>query len=336
MGDSSFLADRQKHSSDRLAELSSRLAEITSDLELDGLSIICAGSYARGEASEHSDIDLFFAYVNKPSSTRPNTNHLRLFGRLIDLNEQMGFPPYSRDAHFLKTLNAAAMRPHLGSPQDDESNYFTMRMLTLLESACVLGEESYESIVGGFIEAYCADVGRHPDEFWPLALVNDIRRYWLTLLLNYENANYRERTQDPEMDEDPEVERRVRRFKLSFSRKMTCFASLAAIASQQAPHTEATLRGLVGLSPRDRLLRVAEDMPATRVIVDRIMSLYIWFLEQTGKSKEELRAVFSREEAHTGYTEKVEEFGKSIFDLLCEIDHQRGADRPPLLRHLVV
>lgn len=334
MPGSDYLVQRERYSASRLQVLADRIATVTSDLDLQGLTIICAGSYARAEASEHSDIDLFFTYGQAPAASRPNTNELRLFGRLIDLNAELEYPPFSRDALFLKTLDANAMRPHLGGPRDDESNYFTMRMLTLLESRCVFGEANYEAIVAEFIDAYCVDAHKHPDDFEPWALINDIKRYWDTLLLNYENANYRDRTKDPELDEDPEVERRVRRFKLSFSRATTCFATIAALASQGAAHTAESLRTLVELTPRARLQKTAENMPKVRGTVEELMESYSWFLEQTGRTKEDLRAQLETE--RDVYRQKAENYGDLTFDLLKQISDLRDPSRRNLLRYLVV
>lgn len=331
-----YLAEREAYSARRLGQLSSRLLDITSDLELDGLTVICAGSFARGEASEHSDIDLFFAYNQAPVTARPNTNHLRLFGRLIDLNVELDFPPFSRDALFLKTLDAEAMRPHLGGPHDDESNYFTMRMLTLLESRCVFSESNYTEIVAKFVHAYCEDARKHPDDFEPWALINDIKRYWDTLLLNYVNANYRDQLKDPELAEDPEVERRVRRFKLSFSRTTTCFATIAAIASQREPHTEASLCELVNFTPRARLMRAAENMPEVADIVARLLTHYVWFLQQTSQTKESLRANFASEADRAEHSERAEEYGDLVFALLQNISDLREPARRNLIRYLVV
>ncbi len=51
---------RSNFSKGRLKELGEKIAEIPTIPELNSLTIFGAGSYGRCEASEYSDIDLFF------------------------------------------------------------------------------------------------------------------------------------------------------------------------------------------------------------------------------------------------------------------------------------
>jgi UTP:GlnB (protein PII) uridylyltransferase len=49
----------------RLEELRARIQEVQSRCSLGNLAIYCTGSYARFEASEYSDLDIFFLHTGR-------------------------------------------------------------------------------------------------------------------------------------------------------------------------------------------------------------------------------------------------------------------------------
>lgn len=311
-----------------------------SPVEIASLTIFCAGSFARGEGSRHSDIDLFFAYpTNGETPTLRRTNELKLFGRLIDAVDQLGFPPFSRDATYLETVSTADLMPHLGGPKDDDTNFFTLRMLMLLESRCLVGRDSYDAILSEILDWYLHDAPRHEEDFEPWALYNDIIRYWRTILLNYENANFRKRGQaraEPADDAETQAERRARKFKLSFSRATTCFATIAAIAAADRPATKESITELVGISPIERLRTVRANIPATESTVDALIEDYEWFLRQTAQTKTDLHAAMSDDERRKGLSDRGRIYGDKLYQLLCIIDSHRPTDARKLVRYLVV
>jgi UTP:GlnB (protein PII) uridylyltransferase len=69
-----LLTTRQAYSDMRLKELRRRISPISSLSNTDGLTIYAAGSYGRLEASEGSDLDLFFLF-NGDSSSTPLRSH---------------------------------------------------------------------------------------------------------------------------------------------------------------------------------------------------------------------------------------------------------------------
>jgi len=337
MDRSHFLEARLAYSDLRLDELKTEIAGAVSDLELPDLTIFCVGSFARGEGGEHSDIDLFFAYPKNPrKSARPHTNELHLFGRLIDIIGEKGFQPFSGDAQFLQTSALRKVHKHLGGRKDDQSNYFTQRMLMLLESRCLHGDQAYDEILRKTIDWYFHDAEKHPTQFEPWALINDIERYWRTLLLNYENANFLKRKRDPELNENLEAERRVRKFKLKFSRATTCFATIAAIASRSEPHSRDSLADLVSLTPLARIELAAKQMPAIRGQAERLFDDYAWFLEQTSQTKEQLRSSFNSTADRNEKRLRARRYGDTLFELLSTIDQNRPDESRRLVRHLVV
>ena len=137
---SRIFLERERYSDRRLSDLATRLKVAPETKSLKDFTIFCAGSYARREASKHSDIDLFFIYLGERNKRdEPRTDELRLFGSLIHIVKKMRFPKFSNDCQYLEAYSGADILKHLGSRRDDYDNFFTVRMLMLLESSCVFG-----------------------------------------------------------------------------------------------------------------------------------------------------------------------------------------------------
>lgn len=334
MADLEILSQRATYSNLRLDELKKRIKSKPEANAIDNFAIFCAGSYARQEASAYSDIDLFFLYG--PHMKQEAQSHIKevcLFASVIDIANAMEFPEFSNDGQYLHTLSCDDILEHLGSPKDDELNFFTMRMLLLLESACVYGEEVFEGAQRAMISAYFRDYPDHQSSFEPWFLINDIGRFWKTLLLNYEH-----RRNQPATDVLQKNKQKVKNFKLKYSRMTTCFATIAALASLSEP-TEAGIHSLVQKSPQQRLLSVAAALPEVSALVHEVLEKYAWFLEQTGQTEEQLRSGFEDKQHRTERFQRANEYGDAMFDLISAIGEARGkgeGDRNRLLRYLVI
>ena len=328
-----IMDERSTYSQMRLDELSRRLTTFPVEHMPVDLAVFCAGSYARLEASDYSDIDLFFAYgptdVDRPDK---RTREIRLFAALIEIAENMGFPPFSNDADYLGTIHCSDVLKHLGSPEDDHLNHFTMRMLMLLESKCLRGAETFEEVQKSIIAAYYRDYPDHQSSFEPWFLMNDIGRFWKTLLLNYENKRN-------QLTDDPIKKNRqkVRNFKLKYSRMTTCFATVAALASYQETIAEEDVFRLVQLTPQERLEHVAARLPEVIGEVESIQEDYAWFMEQTGKTEEDLRAGFEDRGHREERFQRANDYGDKMFALLRAIAERSRRDQSEkLLRYLVI
>jgi predicted nucleotidyltransferase len=324
---------RARYSASRLLELRKRLSELKELTKTPKLTIFGAGSYARLEASEFSDIDMFFlSTANDKEDTEPHTNSLRIFGKVIEIADDLVFPKFSNDCEYLVVLKADEIRENLGNRADDHENYFTARMLMLLESTCLYGEEIFREVIESIVASYFKDFPDHQQNFQPTFLLNDISRYWKTILLNYENKRGLP-TEGPDI-EQKKTKHRVRNFKLKFSRMTTCFATVAAIGTSATPVTEKQIVEMVRLTPRERLGRAAEAHPAIRAIVDDVLARYEWFLEMTGLPTQELEAHFSDSAKRTEMFGKANEYGAEMFRLIAKIDELEPERR--LLRTLVI
>lgn len=323
--------DRASYSRQRLAELRTRFSKLSEVTGFPNLTIFSAGSYARLEASEHSDLDLFFLCETPRDKTEERkTKSLRMFGKIINSVEEMNFPKFSNDCEFLELLYADEILENLGGRTDDHLNFFTARMLLLLESQCLFGDASFKTITSNIVSSYFKDYPDHKQTFMPMFLLNDICRFWKTLLLNYE---HKRNVRDPDSQER-QVKQKVRNFKLKYSRMTTCFASIAALGSHLAPVKEEHVLNLLKLTPHERLKSVAERIDSLKGAVEDVLERYAWFLEQTAKPKEELESMFVDKQKRGEMFQKANEYGDTMFDLLKAIDSTEPKFR--LFRNLVV
>lgn len=323
--------ERAKLSCERLKVVSDSINTLDELRSFEDLTVYGAGSYARHEASEYSDIDLFFlCRKNRNEQDKPRTKELLLFGKMIQVVKNLGFPDFSNDCQYLNVLSTVDILQHLGSPKDDHENYFTARMLLLLESKCLYGDEIYNKVIAEIVHSYFADYPNHSHEFQPIFLLNDICRYWKTLLLNYENKRNRN-----EETEEQKNTQRVRNFKLKFSRMTTCFATVSAIGSYNTPVTEEQVVRLVHLTPRERLQDIILHVPDAESEVRDILEEYAWFLEMTGLRTEELQSLFREKEGRTKMFQKANEYGNLMFNLLLKLDKKSNGNGD-LLRYLVI
>lgn len=317
---------RREYSLGRVNELKDRISVAAKPIQLEGLTIFTVGSYGRLEASEHSDIDLFFVYEKGPTERR--TNEMRLFGRLIELVEELDFPKLSNDAQYLQSHVVKDVLAHLGGAEDDSRNYFTTRMLLLLESRPLYGQEAYQSVIAQILESYIRDYPTHASNFRPWFLLNDIMRFWKTLLLNYENKRNRDQDRD---EQNPKP--RVKNFKLKYSRATTCFATICAIGSLTEAASLDSLTEIVAETPRERLLRVKDQQPKLEPQVSAVLDEYSWFLEQTALPTEALEDMFRDRESRRSMFDRAESYADRIFKLLHAIDE---LSEGKLIRALVV
>ena len=98
--------DRLEHSEARLRRLTDGLADAAALRDYAGLTVFAAGSYGRGEASEHSDIDLFLLHNEQTGvAADPNLRGIRVLSAIIRLLEEGdGFPLPSNDGQFFKII----------------------------------------------------------------------------------------------------------------------------------------------------------------------------------------------------------------------------------------
>jgi predicted nucleotidyltransferase len=319
-----LLLQRRSKTDERVAELRDRLtAAQTEAFTGETACVYATGSVGRGEASEHSDLDVFVVSTGELKQL----DGIRLLAKLIDATEALKFPPFSGDGEYLRIHRVDDLIRLLGTREDDYTNVFTARLLLLLESQPILGSAVYASALRMVINSYWRDFDDHQPDFLPVFLVNDITRYWKVLCVSYEAAG-------PPASDAEKAKRRLNNYKLRHSRLLTCysallyFTSLLRHAKSVSPDDAFTM---ATLTPLERLLGIREANPDRRGDVDALFAAYAVFLETTNATKKELLNLFADDAYHETKRQEAHGFGDLIFDLLSAL-----ASESRLFRYLVV
>jgi predicted nucleotidyltransferase len=322
-----ILGARKDHSEKRLGELSAKIAALSHVVRREDLCIYVTGSYGRLEASEYSDLDLFFVHKGKKEDAAiPRLAKTRIDAQLIDLAEQLGFAPFSNDGEYLEVHYLDDICQTLGGPADDHENRFTARMLLLLESRAVFNNAMYEESLNTIINSYYRDYHDHEKSFRPVFLINDILRFWKTLCLNYEHKRNLAR-------EEQKNKNHLRNLKLKFSRLLTCFSVVISLVKNPNVVPPKQLAAMIHMSPMQRLEQAAQDVSEGVTILTKIAENYSWFLEATGKEENEVLSWISRREVRDEAFSKGREFGDALFSLLLKVCSSHEHE---VLRYLVM
>ncbi|HSK79134.1 MAG TPA: hypothetical protein VLQ45_21960 [Thermoanaerobaculia bacterium] len=314
--------ERRIFCAERLGELRRRVAEIPElNSSSSGLCIYATGSYGRQEASGYSDLDLFFVHNDQPVS---NINKTLIDAALIKATREMGFVDFSGDGEYLQVHNVKEILDNLGNREDDYRNFFTARMLLLLESTPIYNDSVYMESIERVVDAYYRDYHDHEKDFRPVFLVNDIIRFWKTLCLNYEHSRNRK-------DVAKKSASHLKNLKLKFSRMLTCFSTLLLLARHNEQLAPDRLVELVGIPPLDRLRESAYGLPGGESSLSRLLDEYAWFLQVTNRPKDELLQWIADQSVRDEAFDHARMFGREMYDLLFKIDREGD-----LIRYLVV
>jgi len=318
------LQQRRIRTNERVTQLRQRLMAAGAEALIGHSACVYAtGSVGRGEASEHSDLDVFVVSTGELK----RLDGIRLLAKLIDATEALQFLPFSGDGEYLQVHKIDELIRLLGTPDDDHTNVFTARLLLLLESRPILGTTAYDSALRQVIDSYWRDFDDHKPDFLPIFLANDISRYWKVLCVSYEAAG-------PPASDIEKAKRRLNNYKLKHSRLLTCYSALLYLASllrQAKSVSREDAFAMATLTPLDRLLVVREANPDRRQDIDTLLAAYASFLETTDDSKAALLARFADDEYHVTKRQEAHRFGDLIFALLSDL-----ASESRLFRYLVV
>ncbi|MCC8408719.1 nucleotidyltransferase domain-containing protein [Mucilaginibacter sp. UR6-1] len=240
----------------------------------DSLCIYATGSFARGEASEHSDVDIFF--IGRKDNKIKNLDEIILKADLIKIIRELNLPDFSGDGEYLTIHHLEDIIEKLGSPSDDYYNYFTARLLLLLESKPLFNDELYDIAISNIIDVYYNDYPDHKETFSPIFLANDIMRFWKTMCLNYEQK----RVKNDITDTFKKNKARLKNLKLKFSRLTTCYSLLCCLKKGDQT-TPSDLKNLIQLTPIERLSYISKADSKSTTIIANMLEIYRWFLDIT-------------------------------------------------------
>lgn len=245
--------------------------------KLSNLCIYATGSFARQEATDNSDLDIFLIEEGDVNGKNEITykcgklDEIKIFSEFIKVGYDCGLPPFSNDGEFLKIFKYNEHESQIGAPSDDHDNWFTARMLLILESKCLLNQERYNSLIEKIISFYFRD--EKDDDFKPYFILNDILRFWRTLCLNYEVS----RTQHKNWEK--------KNISLKFSRRLTVFATIAYIFSLNIT-SKPDIISMIKMSPLTRLSIAIEKLGDKNIkkIHKDFLDKYMKFLDIKEKS----------------------------------------------------
>jgi hypothetical protein len=329
---------------DILRKLGAALAENLGDRNVEVFgehtTFILTGSGGRGEMTQGSDIDGYVVRVRTPLDPRHDALILTATSHALD---RSGLPGLDRDGEFLAMREASAVVDKLGSTEDDHSNAFTLRMLFLLESRPLMGQVAYDQFFNVVSDAYRSSAGGHKDDFLPFFLVNDIIRYWRTVLLNHEDRLRKKSAEleenglsGAELDSVLLAHRRYRSLKLRFPRCLSCFSSLAYLLAI-APRDEDSVtrqheREMFDLTPTQRLQKVAEVQPGVRDRVGTMIDLYAGYRKSTdGAKKDVLRRLDEDRDFQRRTSKDGQRFTEEMFQLIQELGQGNRLHRQMLI-----
>ena len=278
----SELTTRRAESARRLGLLSAKLtAALSERVELANVCIYATGSYGRGEAGATSDIDLFFLDAGEPPAGK--LAGISLMAQVIDTCHELDFPEFSHDGEYLEVHQLKELTDELGSPEEDAANFFTARLLLLLESKPVYNEAAYNTSVKHVAAAYFRDFPSRETNFRPAFLINDVVRFWKTLCLNYEHR--RGAGTESDANAQSSVVTKFKNLKLAFVRLMTCYSLVVGLSfdyRRRGGTTPADLLRLVSMSPSERLEDLAAADSQLAELVTVVLEKYSWFLATLG------------------------------------------------------
>ena len=316
---------RREESRRRTTDLKQRLKQ-AEQLCRSKACVYMTGSFARGEAHDSSDLDLFIVGQGTPEKRElKRLDEIRIKADLIEATQDLKIPEFSGDGRYLEHYTVAELTNTLGKPEDDVANTFTARLLLLLESQPLLEPEVYDDVIQEVIGAYWQDYLDHKNNFTPAFLANDILRLWRTFCVNYEARTARQ----PDIEK---AKRKIKNYKLKYSRLLTCYSALLyllAVHVTRGTVSPEDASAMISMTPTGRLewLLTQENYKDAHDKVKSALQDYEVFLENTARPESALIDHFLDREKSRGYFDKAAQFGDKIFDLIEIIGKKRSLHR---------
>ena len=281
------------------------LRRCLSRLPLGDAAVLVCGSYARREASEHSDID-FFVIPRDTGGDHPSIEDIRYEIQTIVPNEP------SKDGAFNEKVNREEILGNIGGDNDSNQN-ITRRILFLLEGEWLFNEFAFLRFRREILEKYIQ--ASMTDHQLALFLLNDIIRYYRTVAVDYEFKT---------SDNESSKPWAIRNIKLVFSRKLLYASglfSIAMTADRARDEKIKILESLFKLPVMERMIHICGNAKMKPVLESYNRFLDILenssdrrYLDTLEKSKRgDLRFRYIKNEGHH-FTRELLKVFESTFD----------------------
>lgn len=311
----SLLNDRKVACQKKLDSLKQKIKSIKILNNRNDICIYVTGSYGRFEATEYSDLDIFILKDGSSSENQISKIEKTLLdAELIKIARKMGFGEFSNDGQYLEIHHIDDMLNNLGCAEDDYKNYFTARMLLLLESYPLFNEKLYNKMIKKIINSYFRDYHDHDIDFRPIFFINDIMRYYKTMCLNYEHKRNR-----PTTDIVTKNKSHLKNLKLKFSRLLTCYSTILALIQKKSVVNPDKLLKIVHKTPIEKfsLIKNLDEKKYTE-----ILELYTWFLIQNDRPLNEVLKWIGKRSNRNNAFKKGRVFHQKIYFVLEQIAHK--------------
>ena len=315
------LIDRRSLSTQRINELRDHLKDAAA-IAGSKACVYAIGSLGRLETSSYSDLDLFIvgrANGRKEADGTEGSQLNRLDeicikADLIEATRKLKLPEFSGEGRYLAHYSIDGLIKTLGKPEDDVTNTFTARLLLLLESHPLIGQEVYDDILKEVIAPYWRDYEDHKNNFIPAFLANDILRLWRTFCVNYEAGTER-------IPDAKKAKGKLKNYKLKHSRMLTCYSALLFLLATFRRHqTVSPADGveMIHQTPTARLewLIQQQDLQDARPILTALLKQYEIFLETTNAPEDDLIQKFRDRASSYNFAEASYDFGNLMFEAL--------------------
>ena len=313
-----WLADRQQRSQELWQRL---LTERDTQLQALGplsprLCMFASGSYGRDEAMEHSDIDMFLV-DDVPSQLRERSGRLNRFERagaltLIERTRvQLGIQGFSQSGYYQETQSFNSMLPQEDDRFREEPSLQTTTMALLMaNSKCFFNEGLFHEMRSLATENYWRDHVGKRRRLRPTFLINDLRRMWLTMLVDYERFYPKDEVRGRRVSGP---DRKIAGLKLTMPQQLGCYTPILAMLERSTNdgllRTEA--QAVLDMTTRERLdllansddRQIAESAQALRDLYGQYLA-FSWCTKEQMEDRvsverywPEIKAHFSK--AHT-------------------------------------
>ncbi len=247
-----------------------------------------------------------------------------MIAALDNVRAEAGLRAFSRGGEFIQPHSFEKLLTEIGSPQDDATNAFTARILLLTGSKPLLNTPAYAEAKKLAFDPYWARSG--PEErFLPIMLINDLRRFWGVLCLNFELYN----KLDPDTGFEANPSRRLDNLKLRYAKLLGVYSAILGLID--LTEDEGILRSDVELVldsfPADRLIRVGnKHASAGSNITDlawEVLQLYDEYLVFSAQEKEALLEQIQDNSVWQVHKRKAYEFHEKFVELFSVVGEGR-------------